>query len=169
MCLTHPTLLFYAFLNLILVQVICYCFPIFVNIFVQELYKMTMYQTLIYQCIAAVFLTQPVSAKEVTISSITIMTFCHKRIIVVPSLACFHKMTEEDQEKAAFYLEHKYHYVWITMEFVVLIFQKCSKLSWMKVVLKCSQRTYRYFNQMAIKVLFRLKWPKSITHSNNYS
>ena len=74
----------------------------------QELYKMT---TLVYQCVAAVFVTQPVTAKNITISSITIMTFCHKRIIAVPSLACFHKMTHEDQEKAAFYLEDKYQYV----------------------------------------------------------
>ena len=90
---------------------------------------MTMYQTLVYQCIAAVFFTQPVTAKEVTICSITIMTFRHKRIMVVPSLACLHKMTEEDQEKAAFYLEDKYHYVWTTTEFVVLILQKYSELS----------------------------------------
>ena len=121
-----------------------------------------MYQTLVYQCIAFVFFTQPVTAKEVTISSITIMTFRYKRIIVVPRLACFQKMTQKDQEKAAFYLEDKYHYVWITTEFVVLILQKCSELSWMKVVLKCSQRTYRYFNQMAIKVQFRLKVINSV-------
>ena len=96
---------------------------------------MTMYQTLVYQCIiAAVFFTQPSTAKEVTISSITIMTFRHERIIVVPKLVCFQKMTQEDQEKAAFYLENKYHYVWITVESVVFILKKCSELSWMKVV-----------------------------------
>ena len=93
----------------------------------QELYKMTMYQTLVHQCIAAVFFTQLVTAKEVTVPRIKIMTFRHKSIIVVPSLECFHKMTQEDQEKAAFYLEDKYHYVWITTEFVVLILQKCSE------------------------------------------
>ena len=69
---------------------------------------MTMYQTLVYQCIAAVFFTQPSTAKEVTISSITIMTFRHERIIVVPRLACFQKMTQENEEKAAFYLEDKH-------------------------------------------------------------
>ena len=48
--------------------------------------------TLVYQCIAAVFFTQPVTAKEVTISNITVITFHHKRffakarVIVFPSL-----------------------------------------------------------------------------------
>ena len=74
---------------------------------------MTMYQTLlltlIYQCIAAVFFTQPVTAKEVTIANITVVTFRHKRffakarIIVFLSLEFVCKMIqEEDQEKEMF-------------------------------------------------------------------
>ena len=74
---------------------------------------MTMYQTLvltlIYQCIAAVFFTQPVTAKEVAIANITVVTFRHKRffakarIIVFLSLEFVCKMTqEEDQEKEMF-------------------------------------------------------------------
>ena len=81
---------------------------------------MTMYETLVltlvYQFIAAVFFTKPVTAKEVTICNITVITFRHKSffanatIIVFPSLECFWKMTqEEDQEKAGFYLEDEYN------------------------------------------------------------
>ena len=69
----------------------------------------TLVLTLVYQCIAAVFFTQPVAAKEVTISNITVITFRNKlffakaRIIVFPSLEFVCKMTqEEDQEKEMF-------------------------------------------------------------------
>ena len=61
------------------------------------MYKMT---------IAAVFFTQPVTAKEVTISNITVTTFGHKsffakaRIIVFPNLECFCKVTQEEDQKS---------------------------------------------------------------------
>ena len=60
-------------------------------------------------------------------------------------------------------------YVPITMEFVVLVLQKCFELSMMKVVLLCSQSTHRNFNQMAIKLQSSSKWPKSNKSYSDYT
>ena len=95
-----------------------YCSLIFVDIFVDDTARtVQIYQALIYQCIVAMFCTQPTTAKELGISNMTIMIFSQKnffaktRIIVVPNSEFFYKITQENQEKAGFHLEDEYDYL----------------------------------------------------------